>query len=174
MTQAFTALIARHCRSGVIVDAGVLLLYFVGRFSPEQIARFKRTDSFSTDDYKLLCLLLSRFERLLTTPNILAEVSNLSGQIGEPLRTKYFEKLQTEICALHEEYITSREAATGTSFVRFGLTDASIHLLAKGSYLVLTVDFDLYQFLQSQGIDAINFNHLRPYGWTWLAKSLGS
>lgn len=164
-------LIVRHRRSGVVVDTSVLLLYFVGRFAPEQIARFKRTDTFTVEDYKLLRLLLGRFERLLTTPNILAEVSNFSGQLGEPLRTKYFERFQAEISLLREEYVWSCEAAKGPGFIRLGLTDAGIHLLAQTPYLVLTGDLDLYLFLLSQRIDVINFNQLRLFGWKWLAQT---
>ena len=169
MIEVILELIARHRRSGVVVDTSVLLLYFIGRFAPEQITRFKRTENFVLDDFTTLTLLLGRFERLLTTPNVLTEVNSFSRQLGEPLRTDYFERLRGEIHLLQEEYVRSDEVAGGDVFMKFGLTDAGIHLLAQRPYLVLTTDFPLYMLLQSQGIDAINFNNLRPYGWEWLS-----
>jgi rRNA-processing protein FCF1 len=171
MIELIRLLIARHGRSGVIVDTNLLLLYFVGRFAPEHISRFKRTDTFIADDYLLLSLLLRQFQHVVTTPHVLAEVNALSRQLGEPLRTRYFEQFRIEICVLREEYVGSCSVADGNDFVKLGLTDAGIHRLARTPYLVLTGDFPLYNFLASQGLDVINFNHLRPLGWSWLAET---
>jgi uncharacterized protein YaiI (UPF0178 family) len=46
-------------------------------------------------------------------------------------------------------------------FARFGLTDAAIANAAQRPMLVLTDDLPLYQTLVHQGVDAINFNHIR-------------
>lgn len=112
---------------------------------------------------------MSEFDVKFTTPAILAEVNNLSRQLGEPIRTQYFAKLREEIFLLTEQFVQSREAASQECFVRFGLTDSNLYLLAKANCLVLTGDFPLYFLLTSRGFDAINFNHLRPFGWEWLA-----
>ena len=37
--------------------------------------------------------------------------------------------------------------------------------LVKGQYLVLTDDFRLSNYLGKQGIDVLNFNHLRFASW---------
>jgi len=171
MIEQLRQFVSRYRRSGVIVDTNILLLYFIGRFAPDQISRFKRTDTFDLDDFTFLKLLLSQFDRLLTTPAILAEVSNLSAQLGEPLRTTYFESFRNEITLLDERYIRSDDAASGGCFIRLGLTDSGIHLLARQN-LVLTVDLQLYLFLLSENLDAINFNHLRPLGWALLAENM--
>jgi rRNA-processing protein FCF1 len=171
MINVMRQVIVRCGRLGIIVDANLLLLYLIGRFDPKQISRFKRTYSFEADDYVLLSLILQQFQRIVTTPQVLTEVSNFSGQLAEPMRTKYFENLRTEICVLHEEFLESCEVASGGAFVKFGLTDAGIHRLAQSQYAVLTTDSKLYEYLASQGIDAINFNHLRPLGWTWLTEA---
>ena len=44
--------------------------------------------------------------------------------------------------------------------------DTGILRLARGKYLVLTDDFRLSQYLQKMEIDVLNFNHIRPLGWT--------
>jgi len=41
------------------------------------------------------------------------------------------------------------------------LTDSSILLAARNGFLILTDDFPLSNFLASEGLDVINFNHLR-------------
>jgi hypothetical protein len=168
MIEQCRQLVSRYRRSGVVVDTNILLLYFMGRFAPDQITRFKRTASlFNTEDFALLVVLLDQFERLLTTPTILAEVSNLSASLGEPLRTTYFEKLKKEISLLEEHFTRSTDAVESECFIRLGLTDAAIHALARqNANLVLTADFDLYYFLLSKELDVINFNHLRPIGWS--------
>ncbi len=38
-------------------------------------------------------------------------------------------------------------------------------MLAKNKYLVLTDDLKLGNYLQKVGIDTINFNNIRTYGW---------
>ncbi len=46
-------------------------------------------------------------------------------------------------------------------FSKFGLTDSAIIELVKEKYLVLTDDAILFQYLEKNRIDVINFTHLR-------------
>ena len=158
--------VERYRSRGVLVDTNILLLYFVGRFAPRMISRFKRTKAFAIEDYDLLSRLLSGFKRVVTTPNILSEVSSLSCQMRDPLRTKYFEQFAHEITTLDEHYVRSVDAASVKHFTKLGLTDSAIIDLAKGNYLVLTDDLTLYLFLESTGIDVLNFNHVRQLHWS--------
>jgi uncharacterized protein YaiI (UPF0178 family) len=50
-------------------------------------------------------------------------------------------------------------------FTKFGLTDCGIINLCREQYLVLTDDLKLANYLQKEGIDTINFNNIRTYGW---------
>ena len=161
MTDPLLELVHAYHSRGVLVDTNILLLYFVGRFAPEHIPRFKRTCQFSVDDYQLLVRLLARFKRIVTTPNVLSEVSSLSGQLGEPLRSEYYLDFARGITALDEHYVASTAAARGSQFSRLGLTDCAIAHLATGKYLVLTDDLRLAQYLEKAGGDVLNFNHLR-------------
>lgn len=56
------------------------------------------------------------------------------------------------------------EIAWDEQFLRFGLTDTAITLIAPGRYLVLTVDLPLCGLLQRRNVDVINFNHFRDFG----------
>ncbi len=55
--------------------------------------------------------------------------------------------------------------AQAESFAKFGLTDTAIVKLVKDQFLVLTDDFPLSNYLGKQGVDVLNFNHLRFASW---------
>ena len=167
MTDYILNLIQKYHSRGVLVDTNILLLCFVGDFDRDLIPRFKRTKQFVVEDYILPKNFLARFNSsIITTPHILAEVNSLSGQLGEPGRTAYFEIFSRGIGLLDEQYVESKTAAEFDRFPTLGLTDSGVAILAKGAYLVLTDDSKLYRTLETMGIDVMNFNHIRPIGWT--------
>jgi hypothetical protein len=165
MTDDIPQLIGRYANKGVLVDTNLLLVYFVGQYSPARIGRLKHTEEYSKKEFDMLRGFLSRFHRIITTPNILTEVSNLSNHFGEPVRSQYFEVFAKSLISLDEHYLTSESLAQEQEFVRFGITDANIRVLAHNRFLVLTDDFRLSQTLSHLGIDAINFNHIRVRAW---------
>jgi rRNA-processing protein FCF1 len=164
--ETIRGLVSKHCRKGILVDTNLVLLYFIGLFDPSHIQRFKRTSQFTREDHDVLARVLEPFKgKVITTPNVLTEVSNLSGQLGEPMRSAYFEVFSRWLCLLDERYTASSLSAQAEHFVPLGLTDAGIMGLATSGLLVLTEDFRLAQRLQKIGADVINFNHLRPLAW---------
>jgi hypothetical protein len=158
-------LLVRYRGKGVLVDANLLLLYFIGQYDRRRILSFKRTKMFIEEDFDLLLGVLRMFGQVVTTPNILTEVSNLSGQLELRERPKYFSEFAEGVLLLEEEYLASAQACSLKHFEKLGLTDSGIVHLANGRYLVLTIDFKLWSYLQNVGIDAVNFNHLRPRNW---------
>ncbi len=148
-------------RASVLVDTNLLLLKVVGEVDPERIPRFKRTAQFTVGDYDLLTRLLKRFASVLTTPHILAEVSNFLGQLGSGLREDFFRSFAGNVEVIAEHHVAGVEAARETAFLRLGLTDIGISLLARNGCLVLTVDLDLFLYLKQRGLRAENFNYLR-------------
>ena len=90
MSDPFLKLVNRYATKGVLVDTNILLLYFVGTVNRDRIERFKRTKTFTTNDYDVLVRLLSIFQKIVTTPNILTEVSNFINQLGEPERSRCY------------------------------------------------------------------------------------
>jgi hypothetical protein len=147
----------------------LLLLYIIGAFDVNHIERFKRTNShFIKEDYYTLLkfLEISKNEnKIITTPNILTEVTNFSNQLPDKIKNSYYNILAEKIDSFSEYYILSKDASKSDSFNRFGLTDCVIFQLAKDGYLTLTIDVNLCIKLQNNGNDAINFNHFRVYAW---------
>jgi hypothetical protein len=158
-------LVDQYRTKGILIDTNILLLWLVGSTNKDRISQFKRTQSFEVRDYELLAYIFTKFQRILTTPNILTEVSNLINQLGEPDRSKCFSIFARDIVQLDEIYKDSHTIAATDKFQKFGLTDCGIVNVAKDSYLVLTDDLRLANYLQNIGIDTLNFNNIRVYGW---------
>ncbi len=104
MNQHVRRLLLQYKSSGLLIDTNILLLFFVGSFDKLWIERFKGTrDRYSVEDFDLFVRFLKRFDRIVTTPHILSEVSNLSRGFVEPARTAYFESFAKRIVRLSEE-----------------------------------------------------------------------
>jgi predicted nucleic acid-binding protein len=152
----------QYGRTGLLIDTNLLLLYLVGLLDRTRITRFERTEKYTPEDFDALVAIVGRFQRVVTTPHILAETSNLGGQLGGKLHAAFFDVLATAITTLDEQYVRSNDAMQG--YRKLGLTDAGIIHIAR-TYLILTDDFPLSGYLQSIGADVINFNWVRSYLW---------
>jgi hypothetical protein len=149
----------------LLIDSNLLVVLAIALEDPAQVQRFPRTAQYSLEDVELLLAFVSKFGRLAVTPHILTEVSNLVGQLWDPLRTRV-RMILTRLVTDSREYFTeSRLVVLDTLFVRFGLTDAAIRIAASEDMTVLTADLPLYQTLNHAGIAAINFNHVLGEQW---------
>jgi len=155
------SLIDRHSSHGIIVDTNLLLLYFIGLQSEALVEKFKRTQMFTRNDFFLLQAFLSKFQKILTTPGVLAEVNSLANQLPEDARRAFMHLLRNQIQLLDESYVPSKQAAEHRHFVPCGLTDSAIMIIASENFLVLTSDFELAGYLEGLGVECINFNHIR-------------
>lgn len=63
----------------LLIDTNVLMLLLIGRWDRASIPTFRRTATFTVTDFDLLEGALPRYARVVTTPAVLAEVSNLLG-----------------------------------------------------------------------------------------------
>jgi len=128
-----------------------------------RIPEFKRTQNFTIGDFDTLSALIGSFGKLVTTPHVLSQVSDLTDLGGKDLATlrSYFGVLVEKV---EEYYDTSAALVTDPLFARLGLTDAAIAKVSAKGILVLTADLDLQLALQRRGLDALNFNHVRAMG----------
>src|ERR1035437_820999 len=158
------ALIEKHRAKGVLVDTNLLVLFLVGRVNRRRILNFKRTGDFVIEDYDLLVRRIAWFGKLIATPHVLSQVSDLTDLTGNEL-TAIRELFKVLVEKGEESYDTSRLLVGDPAFKRLGLTDAAIATVCSRGVLVLTADAELHVALQERGIDALNFNHIRPLGW---------
>ncbi len=158
-------LVRRYSAKGILLDSNILLVYVVGEYDSARIRTFKRTNAFTEKDHAFLVEFLANFQRVIATPHILTEVSNLAGNLGEPHRSECFATFANRIALLTEQTETAQAISATRAFRRLGITDASLPLIARDRFLVLTDDLLLHDHLLRSGIDAINFNHIRLLGW---------
>jgi len=143
----------------------LLVLLVVGSVDRRLIERHKRLRDFTIEDYDRLRSLLDKFSGIVTTPNVLTEVSNLAVH-QDSASTEVKARLRLGLAALagklNERYLPSRAVVALEEFRFLGLTD-SANLLVEG-VTILTCDAVLYLASLKKGLAAINFNHLRG-GW---------
>ncbi len=81
------ALIEKHRLKGVLVDTNLLVLLLVGSVNKRRILNFKRTQNFAIEVFDLLSRLIRWFGKLVTTPHVFSQVSDLTDLPGKDLRT---------------------------------------------------------------------------------------
>jgi hypothetical protein len=156
-------LVLSHRSPGIIVDANLILLLLVGARSPAQIEQFKPTKAhFVAADYFRLNEILSSVDRFVVTHHILTEVSNFLGKASTQTDTSEYRHYLAENIENFDIQDVPISTIMGTSddkqiFRKLGLTDAGIIHLARKGYLILTIDFALAQYIQSDGHDSFNY-----------------
>lgn len=156
--------ISAYRRKGILVDTNLLLLLIVG--ATPSIKNFKRTNIYNSSDYELLVRLIDQFEKLIATPHILAEVGNLSNGLYGSQQQDFFETLKRSLSSIIIEiHIPASELADNYSLSPHGVADVGVIALAKNNYLVLTDDLRVASFALQNGVDVINFNHVRDAVW---------
>lgn len=157
--------IKKYRSKGILIDTNLLLLLFIGRTHKDHIKSFKRTATYTAEDYGVLLLLIEQFAKIVATPNILTEVSNLSnGLFGERLK-KFYDVFSESLTIISELYTPSSFISKSPGFHAYGLADSGIISVAKGEYLVLTDDLRFASFASQHGVDVLNFNHIREAAW---------
>ena len=160
------ALIRKNRQRGILVDANLFLGFLIGSLHPRHLTDCRATTKhFGPEDFPLLKSFLGQFKRIVTTPHVLTEVSNLAGRLPLSLHTEFRVLFRTIINRLSEQSMPSRTVSAHDDFLRFGLTDTAISLLSSGRFLVLTDDASLAGLLATRRIDVVNFNHVRVSAW---------
>ncbi len=145
--------------NAVVIDTNLLVLLIVGIASPSYIARHKRLQAYTRQDFLLLTDFLSRARRVVVTPNTVTETSNLARQIAEPARSHIHRVLHAFLQTSEEVYVASKTAANHASFVRLGVADAALLDMIGEDHMLLTADLDLYLEALGAGRETVNFNH---------------
>lgn len=115
------AYVKQYQKKGIIVDTNLLLLVIAG--GTPSIANFKRTSGYTPDDYFLLLKVIDQFEKLIATPHILAELSNLTnGLYGKHLQDFYV-TLKNSLSTICEIHHPAADICKDYELFPFGLAD---------------------------------------------------
>jgi hypothetical protein len=158
------ALIEKHQGKGALIDANLLVLLLVGAVNKQRILNFKRTQDFTIEDFELLTRLIDWFGKIVATPHVLSQVSDLTDLSGKELH-EIRRNFKLVVEQIEESYDESRVLVADPIFERLGLADAAIATVCSREILVLTADVALQLAVQHRGWDALNFNHVRQLAW---------
>lgn len=158
--------IDRHRGNGVLVDTNLLLVYLIGFYDYasgyQTINRSRYTKgTYESGDFDVLNAVLEMFRERITTPYLLAEVSNLINQLPTGADTFCIGLLKNTIPALQERAAPAKELTEEDAFVAFGVADTSIIKAAREPCLVLTDDFKLSGYMAANGMDVLNFHEVK-------------
>lgn len=159
-----TQLLTKHSRKGVIVDANILFVYCVGLLDQSLVSKVKGTKEYTLGDFRLFNQLIANLGLVITTPNILTEVSNLACRLRNDIQELIHVLIKVQfVASIEERYVASNQAIINPIFTRLGLSDTAIATLAEEGLLVLTNDLGLALYLESRNIDCIHYDRsLRP------------
>jgi hypothetical protein len=147
--------------SRILLDTNLLVLLIVGSTSERSISTHKRTRAYVIASFRLLSAIVDSPSKLISTPHILAETSNLIRQCAEPLRSGLSTTFAASIAVLSENHVAARQVVSSRHFQRLGLTDATVLEFGSADVALLTDDLDLYHAAAKAGMVCENFSHLR-------------
>lgn len=108
----------------LVLDANLLLLLVIGAMDRSAITRFKRTQQFTVEDFDALVDIVSRADRIVTTPHILTEVSNLANSLRDDQRNEFAGTFRGVISKLEERWKTADSLSQHDLFP-FGISDVA-------------------------------------------------
>lgn len=150
-----------------IIDANLLLVLVVGLNDPRLLGRKKHVAEYCKEDFDVLYGVLNDFDRLLVTPNIITECSNLicgkDGHGANSSEATILAELLDEgaVYRLDERYVESVVAANRNEYRYLGVGDCSLLHLVDAQHAVVTADGALARAAQSINHASVNFNHVR-------------
>lgn len=146
----------------VLVDTNLLVLLIIGSVAPSHISRVGRTRGYSEDDYHVARSIVNRFACAATTPHVLTETSNLVLQgVWGGLAEEVVKRLRGIYITADERFVPAHKLFRDRFAASFGLADSAIIDAARRGCTVLSDDLALSLAVESLGLAAINFNHLR-------------
>lgn len=153
-------------QGGLLLDTNVLLLYLIEVTKPNAYGDWKWTRQFTREHVEVLGLAVATTKRLITTPHVLAEASNLSEKLPPSIREGYFSAFAEFVRGVHERFPRGRELVEDEAFSFLGIADLAQVLLPRVRRpLIVTVDALLTVELEKRGLPVVNLNHCIE-GWT--------
>jgi hypothetical protein len=157
-------------RRPLLLDTSLLLLLLAGIAAPQSVGRLKRLREYEREDLERLLAIARDASGLVTTPNIVTELTNLTTWFDAGTRILVHGVLRQALVQWLEVYVPSLDAARDPAFDRIGASDCAVVSAVQGHPeprpLVVTVDLDLCLLLGRRGLDCLTFNHGRRIGRT--------
>lgn len=146
--------------SRLLIDTNLALLLLVGSVTRGRFAT-RRTDRYDAGDDRRLLDIVGGHAGQVSTPTVLAELSNLLGVGRREIAAGVSEAFAAFVAQLDEIYYPSRNLAGSTAGQALGLADAAIVAVGqqRRGVTILTDDGRLHDYLGRLGAQTINFLH---------------
>jgi hypothetical protein len=167
MQYSLESLKKRHRVPGILLDAQLLVLWIAGTVSDELSATHKRLAEYDIMHFHALRELLSHFPRLVTTPHILTEASNLATFVSASLRSRVLDALGMLVSStgglpeVKERHKPASKLCQEPHFSILGLADAAVIDAARRRVLVVSDDNGLLMTLKTENLAYLSL--LRPF-----------
>jgi len=134
---------------GLLVDTNILILFLIGSYDPTFIEKCEVLNNsdkrYSIDDFELLKKIFTFFKKLVITPQIIAELSNVSITRGGIYGEKLISYLQTVIKFLKsaEERHQKSDCLWGMDLEilgKYGFTDITMFKLSHKTNMPILTD----------------------------------
>jgi len=143
--------------NSVVIDTNVFILLIVGLINPSDIEKHKRLSIYKAEHFDLLVSMLSKYDTILTCPNVITEIDNLLNKTSGENRNKYLAVIKKIILDSEERYKKSKDACSDWMFNEIGLTDTIVLSLAKEAQLLISGDSQLCDYARSLEIKLFDF-----------------
>lgn len=141
----------------LVIDANLLLLLIIGQIDEGQhLHKSNRLSAYDRKDLKKLRCVMAQFEKIIISPYLAAEVSNLI-DLKDTLRQRAFQVARIFFSQFEQASVSVCQDAQHSAFIRYGITDASLAVLAK-DYMIITNDNRLLPILF-----AVNSKNVLPF-----------
>ena len=165
--HAIELYIYKYRPDGLIIDTNLLILFLVGKFDESFIEKCKLVKGdYCIRDYNILCQIIKRFKKIVITPHIITELSNLSKkEFRDQSLLSYF-SVFINLCkkSFFEEnnvYLKDILEIDLVIVADFGFTDVAIYQLSKkGNFAVITSD-GKFSARFNKEIPIIEFNSIK-------------
>ncbi|PKP56871.1 MAG: hypothetical protein CVT88_09640 [Candidatus Altiarchaeales archaeon HGW-Altiarchaeales-1] len=138
-----------NIKKEIVIDTGPLLVILAEHYGHNTLTKFGYTD-----DYVIVLKeFLKDVSKIIITPQVLAEVSNLvNTKIEKVFFSDFINFSKSILQELKEEYISKDIVLAKKELPKFGFTDASLLEVANGNKLLLTNDALLHYYCRNNNI----------------------
>ncbi len=119
--------------SGLILDTNILLLFLVGIFNKDYIKKcdFLQNSNkcYGEEHYKLVGKIIKYFNKIIITPQVLAEIYNIAHTSRikkEKLLDEFLIKVINQLKSFKEQYINKEIIFNNSEVIKFGFADISL------------------------------------------------
>jgi len=141
----------------VIIDSNIFILFLVGQINENKIKNYTRNSIYSKEDYYFLLDILSKYDRIITSPNILTEVDNILNRITGDDKYRYLAIVREIYKQTIEKYLETESVSQNWFFDILGVTDSAIIIMARECDLLISGDSSLCDYAKSLGIKTFDF-----------------